>query len=176
MIDAPAPPLYPATVMWPEPIDASVLLPGLTAAHGVRIERVADGRAVFQVITALAPAPTEEVPNPAPTLHPAVLGCVAAGEEPEAVAAEIATYLATTPTPPVPKSVRNSRLRQALVAAGLYEQVQAAVAAAGDVPAIRWDYEDAALRADPLLNALATQLGLTSAQVDDIFRAAAQIP
>lgn len=78
---------------------------------------------------------------------------------------------------PVPASITASQARVALHRAGLLTSVTALV----DNPAtdqeikIFWEYEVNLDRASPALNAMAAALGLTSAQVDDLFRTGSQI-
>lgn len=80
-------------------------------------------------------------------------------------------------TEPVPASITASQARVALHRAGLLTSVTALV----DNPAtdteikIFWEYEVTLDRASPALNAMAAALGLTSAQVDDLFRVASQV-
>lgn len=88
------------------------------------------------------------------------------------------------PVPPVvPYSVRSAQLRQWLVDAGLYDVIQSMFsnpAAWPDEPTrqkanIRREFEVNVVRADPLLVALASGLGLTSEQLDAAFIAAQAI-
>jgi hypothetical protein len=76
--------------------------------------------------------------------------------------------------PPVPRSVTPLQARRALRAAGLMPAVEAALAEADDDARDAWEYAIEVRRDDPLLAALAAQVGLTTAQVDDLFRDAAQ--
>lgn len=74
-------------------------------------------------------------------------------------------------------AMRASRfqVRAALLAAGLLAQVEAAVAAADPFAQLAWAEAVTFSRNSPTLNALAAQLGLPPAQVDELFRAAMQI-
>lgn len=76
----------------------------------------------------------------------------------------------------VPQSVSMFQARTALRRAGLLAAVEAAVAASAD-PEIQdaWEYATEFPRTSPTLAALAAQIGLTDAQVDDLFRVAATI-
>lgn len=77
-----------------------------------------------------------------------------------------------------PAAVYNVTMRQArlaLVQAGLYTQVQNAVTAADAATQVWWDYSGSVERANPILNAVAGQLGLTSAQVDTLFKTAGSL-
>ena len=78
---------------------------------------------------------------------------------------------------PVPPSIKASQARVALHRAGLLASVTALV----DNPAtdaeikIFWEYEVDLDRDSPALNAMAAALGLTSQQLDDLFRTGSQI-
>lgn len=79
-----------------------------------------------------------------------------------------------TPLPsPVPQSVTPRQARLALLAAGLLDDVNAAVAAAGPQAQIDWDYALEIRRDNALIASMAGQLNLSSEQIDDLFRAAA---
>lgn len=66
--------------------------------------------------------------------------------------------------------------RAALMQAGLLDQVEAAVAASDDpLIALAWADTTVWPRTSPTIAALADTVGLTGAQIDDLFRAAAQI-
>jgi hypothetical protein len=76
--------------------------------------------------------------------------------------------------PEVPASVTPLQMRKALRAVGLKPAVDAFVAALGDEEAVEeWEYALAIERGNPMLNNAAAQLGMTEAQVDDLFRLAA---
>lgn len=76
----------------------------------------------------------------------------------------------------VPDAVSPKQARIALLNAGLLDQVQAAVDAAGGATKIAWEYATEIRRNDPLIETLAQELPLTAAQVDQIFTAAYSIP
>jgi hypothetical protein len=77
---------------------------------------------------------------------------------------------------PVPTSVTNFQARAALIGAALFDQVDAAVRTSGDPIAVQaWDYANTITRHGTLVNAIGTGLGLTSEQLDDLFRQAATI-
>ena len=84
------------------------------------------------------------------------------------------------PPPPAPlqrspTSVSPAQARLALLGAGLLDQVEAIVAAA-DVPTqIAWRNASVIERNSPTVAALAAALGLTDAQLDDLFTTAAGI-
>lgn len=77
---------------------------------------------------------------------------------------------------PVPESISPLQARRALRNANLYDAVVDAVANADDPDLTdAWEYATVWLRSDPHINTLAVALGLTSEQVDDLFRAAASL-
>lgn len=78
---------------------------------------------------------------------------------------------ATLP-PPVPQSVSAAAARRALLAAGLLETVEAAVAAADRETQIMWEYETQLHREHPKIVALGSGLGLN---LDALFVAAGQL-
>jgi hypothetical protein len=63
--------------------------------------------------------------------------------------------------------------RKALRAAALMAQVEAAVAAASVETRDAWEYASIWKRYDPFVLEIATAIGLTEAQIDDLFRQAA---
>jgi len=76
----------------------------------------------------------------------------------------------------VPEKVSPKRFRMALnQIEGLRAQVEAAVSAADQDTQDAWQYATVVRRDDAYVNALGTALGLTSDEIDDIFRAAALI-
>lgn len=98
------------------------------------------------------------------------------GETNEANAApDIAYAIANPPVivAPVPDAIRSAALRYWLNAAGLRAAVEAAVAAADQDTRDAWAFEINIRRDHPLVVQLGAALGLTSAQIDDAFRAAA---
>ena len=78
------------------------------------------------------------------------------------------------PHPPVPESVPAHHIRRALSAAGLRAQVEGAIAALPDGHEMRddWEYAPTIRRDSRGVETLRSALGLTPAQVDDVFRAA----
>lgn len=81
------------------------------------------------------------------------------------------------PTPTVPQQVTNYQARAALLAAGLFEQVDNAVKAQGATSAAyqAWEYANNVYRTSPLILGLGQALGLSEQQIDNLFRAAADI-
>ena len=78
---------------------------------------------------------------------------------------------------PVPAEVTMFQARAVLLQAGLFDAVNDAMFALGPkaVAFQAWEYANTMSRTGALVSAMAAQLGLTGAQVDDMFRAAAQI-
>ena len=77
----------------------------------------------------------------------------------------------------VPARVTNYQARRAIRAAKLFDQVDAAIRAAGDPDFVdAWDYANEFLRDDPVILALPAALNppLTSDQIDELFRVAAR--
>ena len=64
-------------------------------------------------------------------------------------------------------------MRRALTAAGLRSSVESAVAAADQGTKDAWEFATAIRRDHPLVVGMAGSLGLSDAEVDDIFRSAA---
>ena len=85
------------------------------------------------------------------------------------------------PTLPVPESVDNAQARIALIQSGIsIATVDAAIAAIPDavereIAYTQWEYRATIRRDSELLVSLAGAMGLTSAQVDDLFRLAATL-
>jgi hypothetical protein len=79
------------------------------------------------------------------------------------------------PSPPPVMQVTPVQGRIALFNAGLLDQVQAAVNAAGGATAIWWEYALIWERSNPLLQSLGKALNLTDAQIDDLFTVASNI-
>lgn len=85
---------------------------------------------------------------------------------------------APEPTP-VPQVVTMRQARLALLNAGHLTQVSSIIAAmtgaAGEAARIEWEFSGSVERHRPLALSLATSLGLTDAQLDDLFRQAAAL-
>jgi hypothetical protein len=79
------------------------------------------------------------------------------------------------PPAPVPQSVTPYQARVALLGAGLLDAVNAAVEQAGGATKIAWEYATGIERGSPFIAAMQGGLGLSSAQVDALFIAAAQV-
>ena len=82
---------------------------------------------------------------------------------------------------PVPGSVSPAQLREALIDFGILpEQITTALSKISDAKAkakalARWEYATAIERAHPLIAQMAGAFGLTTGQVDAIFRAASEL-
>jgi hypothetical protein len=75
----------------------------------------------------------------------------------------------------VPQSVTPRQARLALLNADLLDAVEAAIAAGPRADQITWEFAVDVRRDYPMISNLGTALGLTSAQIDDLFRTAATI-
>lgn len=87
---------------------------------------------------------------------------------------------AQPPVAPVPQSVTMRQARLALLGAGLLDDVAAAIAAIPDpvqrkAAEIEWEYAQTVDRNSPLIQQLAPALGMTEAQMDELFVAAARL-
>lgn len=78
-------------------------------------------------------------------------------------------------TVPVPASVTPRQVRLLLLSQNLLDRVEAMIAQQDEATRITWEYASEFRRDDPLLLALAGNLGLTEEQIDQFFIAAAQI-
>lgn len=80
----------------------------------------------------------------------------------------------------VPASVTPRQAKLALLSAGLLDAVEAAIEAIADastkrVAQIEWEYAQEVRRDCPQLNAVAAQMGMTDAQLDELFTLAATL-
>lgn len=86
---------------------------------------------------------------------------------------------APAPPVPVPQSVTMRQARLALHAAGLLSSVDAAIASMQEptktAAAIEWEYASAVERNAGLVPAMAAALGMSEADIDDLFIAAAAL-
>jgi hypothetical protein len=76
---------------------------------------------------------------------------------------------------PVPQRVSALQARRALLAAGMLDQVEAAVARQPRTVQITWEYATEIYRDDPMLVEVAQAIGLNTNTLDDLFRAAAKL-
>jgi hypothetical protein len=81
------------------------------------------------------------------------------------------------PPPPIPQSVTRFQALAVLAAGGYLGTIRTHIATLDQNNVQRLAWENAAdwERTSPTLNALATMLGLTDAQVDELFVAASQV-
>lgn len=75
----------------------------------------------------------------------------------------------------VPAAVEMRQARLALLGAGLLDKVDAAIAGMDRATQIAWEFADPVHRDSATLAGIAAGLGLTSKQVDDLFRSAAAL-
>lgn len=79
------------------------------------------------------------------------------------------------PDTSVPASVTARQALLALLEAGLLDDVEAAIAGASRAAQIEWQRGTTIERASPLIAEIGGALGLSDAQIDDLFRAAAAL-
>lgn len=75
----------------------------------------------------------------------------------------------------IPASISLLQARRALRAAGLLDAVKAKVAASSDDIKDAWEYASSYERADPIIALLASELGMSDVQIDQLFLAASQL-
>jgi hypothetical protein len=76
---------------------------------------------------------------------------------------------------PIPQTVTMRQARLALHAAGLLSAVQTAINAGSDDVKITWEYSSEVQRNNGLVPTMAASLGMTEAQIDNLFIAAAAL-
>ena len=76
---------------------------------------------------------------------------------------------------PVPQQVTMRQARLALLSAGLLDDVEAVISAAGRAAQLEWEYASVVDRSNPAVAAVQQQQGMTDAQIDDLFRGAAKL-
>lgn len=79
------------------------------------------------------------------------------------------------PAVAVPATITPRQARLALLGAGLLDQANSAVNAAGGATLITWEYASVIDRNDPLIAALGGTLGLSASQIDALFVTAAAL-
>ena len=96
--------------------------------------------------------------------------------------AEAITATSALPNPPdlppptiagVPQEVTMRQARLALLGAGLLDNVNSAIATAGQAALIEWEFANSVVRGSPFITQLGAALGMTDAQIDALFVAAA---
>lgn len=94
----------------------------------------------------------------------------------ETLIAEVeASYVPVVVPPYVPAEVSMRQARLALVAAGLYDQAQAAVANLGPTAIIEWEYATTVRRDHALVVGLGQALGVSEQTLDALFQQAATL-
>ena len=78
-------------------------------------------------------------------------------------------------TAPVPEAVSPRQIKLALLAEGMLDPIEAFVSGADRAVQIAWEYAVEFRREDPLLTQMAAGFGMSSGQVDDLFRHAATL-
>ena len=76
---------------------------------------------------------------------------------------------------PAPHQVTMRQARLALLRAGLLDDAEAVIAAAGREAMMEWEYATVVDRSNPAVAAVQQQESLTDAQIDDLFREAAKL-
>ena len=76
---------------------------------------------------------------------------------------------------PVPLQVTMRQARLALLGAGLLDDVEAVITAAGREAQIQWEYASIVERSNPVIAIVLQQQGMTDAQIDGLFREAAKL-
>ena len=76
---------------------------------------------------------------------------------------------------PVPQQVTMRQARLALLSAGLLDDVEMVITAAGREAQLEWEYAAVVERSNPAVAAVQQQEALTDAQIDDLFREAAKL-
>lgn len=128
---------------------------GLVDPSGVLRNRVEEGwvRPPGSELSLVSPEVADALPLPPPYVPP----------EPEPAQA------------PVPEEVSPAQARIVLLQAGLLDSVQAAIAGASMTVQLAWEYGVTLKRHSPTVAQLGGALGLSDAQIDDLFRAAAAV-
>ena len=102
---------------------------------------------------------------------PDYLAWLAAGGVPEAMAIPTPPE----PTDPIPLSVTRFQARAALQLAGLLDDAEAAIAQAHPLSRIAWEHANVYRRDSPTVISIGQQLGLSEAEMDELFKTAASI-
>ena len=76
---------------------------------------------------------------------------------------------------PVPQQVTMRQARLALLSAGLLDDVEMVITAAGRAAQLEWEYAAVLDRSNPAVAIVQQQKALTDAQIDDLFREAAKL-
>ena len=76
---------------------------------------------------------------------------------------------------PVPQQVTMRQARLTLLGAGLLDDVEAVISAAGRAAQLEWEYAAVMDRSNPAVALVQQQKALSVAQIDDLFREAAKL-
>ena len=76
---------------------------------------------------------------------------------------------------PVPQQVTMRQARLALLSAGLLDDVEAVISAAGREAQLEWEYAAAVDRSNPAVAIVQQQKALSNAQIDDLFLEAVKL-
>lgn len=76
---------------------------------------------------------------------------------------------------PVPQQVTMRQARLALLSAGLLDDVEMVITAAGRAAQLEWEYAAVLDRSNPAVAIVQQQKALTDAQIDDLFREAVKL-
>ena len=76
---------------------------------------------------------------------------------------------------PVPQQVTMRQARLALLSAGLLDDVEMVITAAGRAAQLEWGYAAVVDRSNPAVAIVQQQQALTDAQIDDLFREAVKL-
>lgn len=98
-----------------------------------------------------------------------------AGYATEALDDATSTELQALLAPPIPASITNAQLKRQLAADSRLNAAKTAIAQVDGVAEELWYGAAVFLRTDPLLIQLATAIGMTSADIDATFVAAAKL-
>ena len=93
-------------------------------------------------------------------------------DSPKPTEAELAALVLPAP---VPQTVSRFQARAALLQIGKLADAEAVVAQADAITQLAWAEAIEWKRSSPALNGLAEAIGLTQPEIDDLFRAAAEI-
>ena len=95
----------------------------------------------------------------------------------ESLIAEVEAAYVTPPPEPViiPSIVSMRQARLALLQSGLLSTVSAAIAAGGEADQIEWEYATEVNRNQPLVQNMKAGLGLSDADLDNLFTLAASL-
>jgi len=149
---------------------------GLSHAIGELVELAGSPAHGFAIVVQVAPVydPATQI---ATEVQPVQIGGV--WTQQWTIAARSAQDIAAAYQATIPQSVTMRQARLALLNAGLLTTVNNAVAtvagAAGDAARIEWEFSSEVFRHRPLVVSLGTSLGLTDAQLDALFVAAAAL-